>query len=257
MLRIKLSAGRQFSASKSASSPSAKTLSAIKMKKLIRNILPYLITSLVVIGIWKLSTSTENYAWNPKGKEPLMLDIALTSIFFYKTIFWLITTNLVVFGLLKLKQKKLITSGISILLALIFFFTVRPLINKKCAFHYYSVFHNQSVAEGYIVEPIEEAGYEIGPLLIQKISDKEMKYRRYAILGLQKINYQPATSLMVKILFDTSELGIFRADAYEALRTFDNRESNNHIAKFKSQANDSVDFKVIELGEYFYSNREE
>src|SRR5690606_38933397 len=147
------------------------------MKTFTKKILPYLIASLLVIGFWKMWTWTDNYAWNPKGKELLMLDIALTSIFFYKTIFWLVTANLVVFGLLQLRKKKFKTAGVVIVLTLTYHFTVGQVIDKKCAFHYYSVFHNQSVAEGYIVRPIEEAGYEIGTILTEKIEDKEIKYR--------------------------------------------------------------------------------
>ena len=226
------------------------------MKTFTKKILPYLITSLLVIGFWKMWTWTDNYAWNPKGKELLMLDIALTSIFFYKTIFWLVTANLFVFGLLQLRKKNLKTSGIVVALTLTYHFTVGQVIDKKCAFHYYSVFHNQSVAEGYIVRPIEEAGHKIGPILTEKIKEKEMKYRRYAILGLQKIDYQPATELMGNILFDTSELEVFRADAYETLKTFDNQNGIKLLAEFKTQAKDSVELKVVELGEYFYENRE-
>ena len=226
------------------------------MKTFTKKILPYLITSLLVIGFWKMWTWTDNYAWNPKGKELLMLDIALTSIFFYKTIFWLVTANLFVFGLLQLRKKNLKTSGIVVALTLTYHFTVGQVIDKKCAFHYYSVFHNQSVAEGYIVRPIEEAGHKIGPILTEKIKEKEMKYRRYAILGLHKIDYQPATELMGNILFDTSELEVFRADAYETLKTFDNQNGIKILAEFKTQAKDSVELKVVELGEYFYENRE-
>jgi len=226
------------------------------MKTFTKKILPYLITSLLVIGFWKMWTWTDNYAWNPKGKELLMLDIALTSIFFYKTIFWLVTANLVVFGLFQLRKRKFKTAGLVFVLTLTYHFTVGQVIDKKCAFHYYSVFHNQSVAEGYIVRPIEEAGYQIGPILTEKIKEKEMKFRRYAILGLQKINYQPATELMGNILFDTSELEVFRADAYETLKTFDNQNGNKLLAEFKTQAKDSADLKVVELGEYFYENRE-
>jgi hypothetical protein len=226
------------------------------MKTLTKKILPYLITSLLVIGFWKMRTWTDNYAWNPEGKELLMLDIALTLIFFYKTIFWLVTANLFVFGFLQLRKKNFKTAGAIIILTLIYHFTVEQVIDKKCAYHYYSVFHNQSVAEGYIVRPIEEAGKEIGPILIEKIEDKQMKYRRYAILGLQKIDYQPATDLMGQILFDKTEQEVYRADAYEILRTFDNEISNKLIREFKHQAKDSTENKVIELGEYFYENRE-
>lgn len=201
-------------------------------------------------------TWTDNYAWNPEGKELLMLDIALTSIFFYKTIFWLVTANLVVFGLLQLRKKKIKTAGVVLALTLTYHFAVGQVVDKKCAFHYYSVFHNQSVAEGYIIRPIEEAGYEIGPILTEKIEEKDMKYRRYAILGLQKIDYQPATELMGKLLFDTSELEVYRADANETLKTFDNEKSNQLLNDFRKQAKDSTENKVVELGEYFYENRE-
>ncbi|MBB6329040.1 putative membrane protein [Algoriphagus iocasae] len=226
------------------------------MKTLTKKILPYLITSLLVIGFWKMWTWTDNYAWNPEGKELLMLDIALTSIFFYKTIFWLVTANLVVFGLLQLRKKKIKTAGVVLALTLTYHFAVGQVVDKKCAFHYYSVFHNQSVAEGYIIRPIEEAGYEIGPILTEKIEEKDMKYRRYAILGLQKIDYQPATELMGKLLFDTSELEVYRADANETLKTFDNEKSNQLLNDFRKQAKDSTENKVVELGEYFYENRE-
>lgn len=210
----------------------------------------------MVIVFWKMWTWTDNYAWNPVGKELLMLDIALSSIFFYKTLFWLVSANLIVFGLLQLRKKKFKTAGIVIVLTLTYHFIVGQVIDKKCAFHYYSVFLNQSRPESLIITPIEEAGSEIGPILTKKIEDKEMKYRRYAILGLQKIDYQPATQLMSKILFDKTELEVFRADAYETLKSFGNEESIKLLNEFKNQAKDSTDLKVVELGQYFYENNE-
>jgi hypothetical protein len=105
------------------------------MKTLTKKISPYLITSLLVIGFWKMWTWTDNYAWNPEGKELLMLDIALTSIFFYKTIFWLVTANLFVFGFLQMRKKNFKTAGTIIVLTLIYHFTFGQIIDKKCAFH--------------------------------------------------------------------------------------------------------------------------
>ena len=225
------------------------------MKRLTKKILPYLISSLLVIGLWKLLTWSDNYAWFPKGKELLMLDIALTSIFFYKTLFWLVTVNLTVFGLLKLRQKKFKTTGIIFGLTLTYHFAVGQVIDKKCAFHYYSVFHNHSVTEEYITDPIKQAGYQIGPILTEQIHNKEMMYRRYAISGLQEINYTPSTELMQKIMFDKTEIEVLRADAYKTLKLFNTKESNKLIAKFTSEAIDSVDLKVIKLGEYFYERK--
>jgi hypothetical protein len=161
-----------------------------------------------------------------------------------------------VFGFLQMRKNNFKTAGAVIVLTLIYHFTFGQIIDKKCAFHYYSVFHNQSVAEGYIVRPIEEAGKEIGPILTEKINDKEMKSRRYAILGLQKIDYQPATELMGQILFDKSEFEVYRADAYETLKRFDSEISNKLIREFRHQAKDSIENKVVELGEYFYDNRD-
>jgi hypothetical protein len=227
------------------------------MKTLTKKILPYLGTSLLVIGFWKMWTATDNYALNPEGKELLMLDIALTSIFLYNTILWLVTANLFVFGFLQLRKKNFRTAGAVIVLTLIYHFTVGQVIDKKCAFHYYSVFLNQSLPEPLIVKPIEDAGYEIGHILTEKIKNKEMKYRRYAILGLKKIDYQKATHLMGQILFDKSELDFYRADAYETLKTFDNDISNNLIKEFKHKAQYATEKKIIELGEYFYEDNDE
>ena len=212
-------------------------------------------TSLLVIGFWKLETWTDNYAFSPQGKELLMLDIALTSIFIYKTIFWLVLANLAVLTIQKLRAKNYKLAGTVISLTLIFYFTAGHYVNKKCAFHYYSVFINQSTMEGQLTKPIIEAGYQIGPILTEHIANKEMKYRRYAIGGLEKIRYKPATPTLTKILLDKSELTEFRADAYEALTTFDTDETRKILTDFKIQATDSLDKKAVELGEYFIKNK--
>ncbi|WP_207435752.1 hypothetical protein [Sabulibacter ruber] len=225
------------------------------MKKLTKQILLYLITSLSVIGIWKILTSTDNYAWSPEGKELLMLEIALNAIFFYKSIFWLVTVNLIVCGLLQLRKKNFRTAGVVVALILTYHFFVGKVIDNKCAFHYYSVFQNQSVAEGYIVRPIEEAGYEIGPILTGKIEKKEMKSRVYAMLGLQRINYKPAIETMKRILLDSSENVEYRANAYEFLRTVESDKSKQVIKDYKLRATDSVAKEVVRFGEYFYGSR--
>lgn len=225
------------------------------MTTTVKKILPYILTSLLVIGFWKLETWTDNYAFSPQGKELLMLDIALSSIFIYKIMFWLVIANLTVLTVQKLRVKNYKFAGTIFSLTLIIYLTAGQFVNKKCAFHYYSVFINQSTMEGQLTKPILEAGYEIGPILTEKIADKEMKYRRYAIGGLEKIKYKPATPTLTKILLDKSELNEFRADAYEALTTFDTDETRKMLIDFKNQATDSLDKKVVELGEYFINNK--
>ena len=227
----------------------------IKRKmKAIKRILPYFLTSILVIGFWKLLTGTDNYTWNPIGKEILMLDIALTTIFIYKTIFWLIVANLIVFAIKLLIKKRFKTAGLISGLTILIYFIAGHYIDRKCAIHYYSVFHNQSVAERYIDRPIKEAGYQIGPILTEQIIDKEMKYRIYAIGGLKKINYKPATSALGRILNDSTEHIEFRADAYEVLSSFDTDETRKILIDFREQS-DSIDKKVLELGDYFIKSK--
>jgi len=221
------------------------------MTTTIKKILPYFLTSIFVVGLWWLLTGTDNYAWNPKGKELLMLEIALISIFYYKTLFWLVVANSTVFIIRQLISKNYKTTTIAFAVTSVFYFVVGQIVDKKCAFHYYSVFHNQSVSEEYIDRPILEAGYQIGPILTENVADKEMKYRRYAIGGLEKIKYKPATTKLTKILLDKSEIDVFRADAFQALMTFDTDETRKIIFTFRQQANDTLDKKVIEYADYW------
>jgi len=225
------------------------------MTTTLKKIIPNFLTSIFVVGLfWWSLTRTNNFAWNPKGKEILMLDVALNSIFYYKTIFWLVIVTVTEFTIRQLIRKNYKTTAITTLLAIIFYFTVGQFIDKKCAFHYYTVFQNQSVSEDYIQEPIQKAGYQIAPILTENIADKEMKYRRYAIDGLEKIRYKPAIPTLTKILHDKSEIDIFRADAYQALTILDTEETRKTLINFMNQATDSTDKKVVELGEYFIKN---
>jgi hypothetical protein len=213
----------------------------------IRKILPYLLASCAVIGLWWFLTRRDNYAWDPKGKELLMLDVALVSIFYYKTLFWLVIVNLAVFTTLQLFRRNYKIAAIMTGVCLMIYMTVSPAVDRKCAFHYYSVFHNQSVAEEFIRDPIIDAGYDIGPFLTRDIPDKQMKYRRYAISGLESIKYKPATAALATILRDKSEAVEFRADALKALDVFDTDESRQVTSHFREQASDPESRKILDL----------
>jgi len=225
------------------------------MKRLLLKILLFVLTSLFVVVFWKIWTETSNYAWNPQGKELLMLDTALISIFFYKTLFWLFVANLTVFTVIQLKRKKYKIVGSIFLLTIVFYIFAGLYVNKKCAPFYYIVFHNQSVMEEFIDRPILEAGYHIGHILTEKINDKEMKYRIYAIGGLEKIKYKPATESLKRILFDQTEYECFRVDAYQVLHSFDTKETKKILSDFRNQATDTLDKKVIELGDFYIKNK--
>lgn len=221
-----------------------------------KKVFPYILISLIVIAFWKIWTSTDNYAWNPEGKELLILDSALTSIFIYKILFWLVIANLLVYCYKLFKTRNYKTLVIYITCILTFYFSVGYIIKKQCAYHYYIVFINQSVAEEFNDIPIIEAGYEIGEIINQNVLDKNMKLRRYAIGGLGKLKYLPSTNNLSIILNDKNEIDEFRADAYETLTKFKTKKSKTIIAKFNLNAKDSADKKVIELGNYFLKSRE-
>jgi len=225
------------------------------MTTTVKKILPYILTSLLIIGFWKLWTWTDNYAFSPEGQELLMLDIALTSIFIYKTVFWLVIGNLTVLTIQKFRLRNYKIAAIIVSLTLMFYFLAGQYVNNKCAFHYYSVFINQSTMEEQLTRPILEAGYQIGPILTENIADKEMKYRRYAISGLEKIKYKPATPSLTKILLNKSEIDEFRADAFQALTSFDTDETRKIISTFRQQAIDTLDKKVIEYADYWTKHK--
>lgn len=226
-------------------------VSSNRIMATVKKILPYLLTSVAVIILWRLFTLTENFAWSPKGKERLMLDIALTNIFIYKAIFWLVLANLVVFAIITTFKKNFKSTLVAAAIGVTYYFVAGQVVDKNCAFSYYMVFVNQSVAEGYLQDPIEEAGYYIGPILTENIKDKHMKLRRYAINGLGDIKYKPATKTLQHILLDRTETDYVRADAYVALIKFNTATSKKIITEFNSVAVDAVDKYVVELGEYF------
>ena len=216
-----------------------------------KKMLPYLLTSLIVIGLWQLFTSTDNYDWFSKGKERLMLDTALTTIFIYKTAFWLVIANTSVFITSSISKNNYKAAGVSAFVGVAFYFFAGQVIDKSCALFYYVVFVNQSVTEEYLQDPLREAGYYIGPILTEKIKDKQAKFRRYAIGGLGDINYKPATETLQQIWSDRTEPDYIRADAYAVLAKFNSAESKRVLFNFDSSTTDTVDRKMVELGKYF------
>jgi len=216
-----------------------------------KKVLPFLLTSFLVLSVWSFFTITDNYAWNPEGNDLELIKAALKAIFLYKSVFWLVVANLAVFMIMQLKKGETKLAGLIALVLIIFFFTLEKVVDKKCVPHYYSLFLHQSVAEPYFSAPLVEAGYEIGPLLIQEVANKEMERRRYAIIALQELDYQPATDVLGEILLDSTELIVFRADAYDALKSFDNDKAKMLLSNFKKQASTSSALEAIELGEFF------
>ena len=207
---------------------------------IVKAILPYLILTIVTIVWWKFATLTDKYAWNPAGKELLMLDISLTTIFIYKVIFWLIVGNSALFAFIAYLKHKRRTALVSGILTLLVYFLGGHWVNKELAFSYFAVFRNQSVSEEFIERPILESGYYIGPELTEYIQEKSVDDRRYAISGLGKIKYEPATSKLASILFDANEPDYIRADAFVALKSIGTSEIKTLVSEFETKGDTSV-----------------
>jgi hypothetical protein len=207
---------------------------------IVKRILPYFILTILTLVWWKFATLTDKYAWNPVGKELLMLDISLTTIFVYKVILWLMIGNGALFTFLtyrKGKKRLALTSGLAILLV---YFFGGHWVNKELAFSYFAVFRNQSVSEEFIERPILESGYYIGPELTEYIQEKSAEDRRYAISGLGKIRYEPATSTLASILFNVEEADYIRADAFMALKAIGTKDAHAVITDFAKKGDPNV-----------------
>ncbi|GAA4369833.1 hypothetical protein GCM10023185_43830 [Hymenobacter saemangeumensis] len=217
----------------------------------LKKLFPYALTSAAVIGLWHLFTLTDNDLSTSTDNKLVLLNQALSTIFFYKTLFWLVLANLGVFISKSILNKQNQAAVATACVGLAFYFYIGQFVDKNCAFPYYRVFVSQSVAEEYLQRPIEEAGYYIGPILTEKIEDRQMEFRRYAISGLGDINYKPATKMLGQILVDKTEVEWIRADAYVALTKFNTASARKILRDFQVSSSDTTDQKVVALGNYF------
>ena len=78
-------------------------------------------------------------------------------------------------------------------------------------------FYSGELAEGELVDSLILGGKKIVPLLLEKIRDKDMLQRRYAIAALGHLDDTSAVPVLESILEDVSEMDHFRCDALEAI----------------------------------------
>ncbi len=78
-------------------------------------------------------------------------------------------------------------------------------------------FYSGELAEGELVDSLILGGKRIVPLLLEKIRDKNMPQRRYAISALGHLDDTSAVPVLESILKDVSEMDYFRCDALEAI----------------------------------------
>jgi hypothetical protein len=75
----------------------------------------------------------------------------------------------------------------------------------------------QGVSELEVTDPLIVAGDSVLPLVVERVRDKSMPRRRYAIGHLGKSQYKPALPLLSQIVLDDSEKDLCRGDALMSL----------------------------------------
>lgn len=105
----------------------------------------------------------------------------------------------------------------------------------EAAFH---DFQTNEHKESYMVLPLCIAGEKVVPLVINRIKDKDLNRRRYAIGFLGTSNSREPVPILEEIVRDESELVYFRGDAIESIFVLDEEMGR----KLASEYQDRTDF---------------
>jgi hypothetical protein len=98
-------------------------------------------------------------------------------------------------------------------------------------------FYSYRGAEDMLMDPLILAGDEVVTLVKEKVKDKQMVRRRYAIGFLGNGAYREALPELQGILQDHSERDIFRGDALEAIYMIDSSFGLKHARNYQQESN--------------------
>jgi len=127
----------------------------------------------------------------------------------------------------------LVFCALSVSLYVFYLFTGVP----KTADEALNKFFNNNVAEDQIMDPLILAGSKVVPLLLEKISDKSMQNRRYAIGAIGNIGDENAIPKLIGILNDPVEDSYFRCDALNSIAMI-SQETGRKLAQSYKADND-------------------
>ena len=119
----------------------------------------------------------------------------------------------------------------------------------KTADEAFSKFYSD-VAEDQLMDPLILAGKKVLPLLLEKISDKNMPKRRYAIGAIGNIGDASAIPILIDILDDPGEEDYFRCDAFLAIAMI----SREYGYKLAQQYEDNTNECLARLSNALLSN---
>ncbi|NNE67255.1 MAG: HEAT repeat domain-containing protein [Pyrinomonadaceae bacterium] len=118
-------------------------------------------------------------------------------------------------------------------------------------------FLSQKTDEAFLVLPLCGAGPEVVPLVVKGVKDPNLPKRRYALAYLGISGKTEALPVLKKILGDTKENDVFRADALEAIHLIDEKIGTNYAKKHSKDSSflGRVAKEVLAV-KHFYSYRQ-
>ena len=213
---------------------------------LITLLITTIVANLLVVVVWLFLASPGNYAWAPTPPDVLRrIRVACDSIFRVGLISWLVPLNLALMALLTFRRAKLVGTALG-LLAILAAVIGHTWAARVMAPHYLMLFETQSVAEASLADPLISAGAAIGPLVVAKVTDRAYPRRRYAILALGSLRYEPAVPVLERILSDRKDDYFVRGDAYQALVAIGKPGAQAVIDRFWPQADPQLDSQLLD-----------
>lgn len=98
-------------------------------------------------------------------------------------------------------------------------------------------FYEYDGMEGQLMDPLIRAGDKVVPLVIEKVRDKNMPRRRYAIGFLGNGSYRQALPVLQQILQDTTEEDYFRGDALQSIYQIDESLGVSYAQRYQGESN--------------------
>ena len=99
----------------------------------------------------------------------------------------------------------------------------------------WTAFYNNSGSEADLMTPLIKAGPKMTPAILEAISHKDMKQRRYAIGALGHLKDRRAVKPLTAILEDKREEDYFRGDALHAIYQIDQKLGSELAKRFAGQ----------------------
>jgi len=201
--------------------------------------LVYLFFNLFIFIFWWVVTDPGNYIWFTISSEKrTLLEIACSKLFLIKYYTWTVILNGILTSIIVLQTKRLF-SVLIIGFLFLFYLICAFVFDAYTGKNYYVIFLNQRVSPDFQLEPVNDAGKNIGPYLLENLSDKHSPLRTYASKGLGEIRYLPSISKLAEVLEDTNETVIIRAECFNALKKMKTAASKTELENFSRKHEDT------------------